>query len=126
MTMPSKVLKFDKRKVLESEMILNIEYYIKKSQEGMDLITKGNKKDAMRILKDLRKMLKKEYNYYKKRNVKIYIQRNNVYRTYQWGVVLAYSKLYKVNSYKFLYDNLFNIWDSISNHDSCLFLGKNL
>ncbi len=126
MTMPSKVLKFDKRKVLESEMILNIEYYIKKSQEGMDLITKGNKKDAMRILKDLRKMLKKEYNYYKKRNVKIYIQRNNVYRTYQWGIVLAYSKLYKVNSYKFLYDNLFNIWDSISNHDSCLFLGKNL
>lgn len=126
MTMPSKVLKFDKRKVLESEMLLNIEYYIKKSQEGMDLITKGNKKDAMRILKDLRKMLKKEYNYYKKRNVKIYIQRNNVYRTYQWGIVLAYSKLYKVNSYKFLYDNLFNIWDSISNHDSCLFLGKNL
>lgn len=126
MTMPSKVLKFDKRKVLESEMLLNIEYYIKKSQEGMDLITKGNKKDAMRILKDLRKMLKKEYNYYKKRNVKIYIQRNNVYRTYQWGIVLAYSKLYKVNSYKFLYDNLFNIWDSISNHDSCLFLRKNL
>lgn len=126
MTMPSKVLKFDKRIILESEMILNIEYYIKRSQEGMDLITEGNKKDAMRILKELRKMLKKEYKYYKKRDVKPYIQRNNVYRTYQWGIVLAYSKLHKVNSYKFLYDNLFKIWDSISNHDSCLFLGRKL
>lgn len=126
MTMPSKVLKFDKRIILESEMILNIEYYIKRSQEGMDLITEGNKKDAMRILKELRKMLKKEYKYYKKRDVKPYIQRNNVYRTYQWGIVLAYSNLHKVNSYKFLYDNLFKIWDSISNHDSCLFLGRKL
>ncbi|EPZ54896.1 hypothetical protein H477_4037 [[Clostridium] sordellii ATCC 9714] len=36
---------------------------------------------------------------------------------------MAYSKLYKTYSYKYLYENLFNIWDSISNNDACLFLG---
>ncbi|WP_195940047.1 hypothetical protein [Romboutsia sp. 1001713B170131_170501_G6] len=117
------VLEFDKRLVSEEEMIENIDYYISRSNEGMKLISQGNQKGAMKILKEIKTSLKKEYMYYNKENIKPYIHRNNVYRTYQWGIILAYSKLYKVYSYKYLYDNLFNVWDSISNHDSCLFLG---
>ena len=89
----------------------------------MEFISEGKKKDAMKILNKLKKNLKKEYSYYNKDSVKIFIEPNNVYRTYHWGIILAYSKLYKTYSYKYLYENLFNIWDSISNNDACLFLG---
>lgn len=117
------VLEFDKEVVSEEDIVKNINYYILKSNEGMELISKGKPKEAKKILKELKKSLKKEYMHYNKAYVKLYIDPNNVYRTYQWGIILAYSKLYKTYSYKYLYENLFNIWDSISNNDACLFLG---
>ncbi|EPZ54897.1 hypothetical protein H477_4038 [[Clostridium] sordellii ATCC 9714] len=48
----------------------------------MEFISEGKKKDAMKILNKLKKNLKKEYSYYNKDSVKIFIEPNNVYRTY--------------------------------------------
>lgn len=119
-----RVLRFDKKTIYKYEIIENIDYYIEKSNEGLLYISKKNYKDAMKILKELKKSLKKEYIYYDKDRVKKHIQPNNTYRTYQFSIALAYSKLYRTYSYKCLYDNLYNIWDSVSNSDDCVFLDE--
>lgn len=79
----------------------------------------------MKILKELKKELKLEFDYYNKPNVKKIITPNNMYRTYYFLIVLTYSNLQKTYSYKYLYDNLYSILYNIKNNDSCLFLKIN-
>ncbi|WP_343101412.1 hypothetical protein [Romboutsia sp. MSSM.1001216sp_RTP31141st1_G3_RTP31141_220114] len=115
-------LEFDKRQVFKYEIIENINFYISESSKGLKYISEKNNKEAMKTLKKLKKSLKNECNYYSNPNVYKFIKSNDINRIYFFGIKLAYSKLYKTYSYKYLYDNLFNIWDSISNNDMCLFL----
>ena len=117
-----RVLRFDKTIISKHDIIENINYYIEKSNDGLLHISNKDYKYAMKVLKELKRSLRKEYVYYDKDRVNKLIQPNNTYRTYQFSIALAYSKLYKTYSYKYLYDNLYNIWDSVSNSDDCMFL----
>ncbi|CEJ74262.1 Uncharacterised protein [[Clostridium] sordellii] len=117
-----RVLYFDKINISRKEIIENINYYKYRSSEGIECISKKNYKEAKKILKELRKALKKEIKYYNKREVKEIIRLNKNYRIYHWGIVLAYSKSSNSRLKGHLYNNLFGIWDSVSNHDMCMFL----
>lgn len=117
-----RVLRFDKTIISKHDIIENINYYIEKSNEGLLHISNKDYKYAMKVLKELKRSLRKEYVYYDKDRVNKHIKPNNTYRTYQFSIALAYSKLYKTYSCKYLYDNLYNIWDSVSNSDDCMFL----
>lgn len=117
-----RTLDFDRRNISREEIIENINYYKLKSSEGLEYISKKDYKEAKKILKELRKSLKREVNYYNKKEVREIIRINKNYRIYHWGIILAYSKASKRNLKGHLYDNLFNIWDSVSNHDMCMFL----
>lgn len=116
------ILKFDKRNISREEIIRNINYYKYKSREGLECISKKNYKKAKIILKELRKSLKKEIKYYNKKEVRDSIRFNKSYRIYHWGILLAYSKISNRRLKRYLYDSLFDIWDSVTNHDMCMFL----
>ncbi|CEK35716.1 MAG: hypothetical protein KIB00_17275 [Paeniclostridium sordellii] len=116
-----RVLEFDKRNISREEIIKNINYYKYTSSEGLEYISKKNYKEAKKILKELRKSLKREIKYYNKKEVKEIIRLNKNYRIYHWGIVLAYSKISNSRLKGHVYDNLFSIWDSVTNHDMCMF-----
>ncbi|MDQ0150024.1 hypothetical protein ACFO6R_08405 [Eubacterium multiforme] len=119
--MKDNVLKFDEREISINEMIEHIEFYSKKAEEGMKLFSDGNKKDAMGILREIRKILKEEYSYYKKVNVQKYINSNKYYMIYYNGVFQAYVKQMYPNEYKWLHSNLYDVRDYISNYDMRIF-----
>lgn len=64
----------------------NIEYYKNKANEGFELYSKGNKAEAMKILREIRENLKLECNYYKKASVDKYIMCSNIYTQYKSGI----------------------------------------
>ncbi|MGX4601726.1 hypothetical protein [Faecalimicrobium sp. JNUCC 81] len=116
------ILYFNKRTIFKYEIIENINYYISQSNHALAYLSKRDNKEAMNILKKLKKSLKAEYNYYSNPKVYKYIKSNDINRIYYFSIALAFSGLHRTYSYKHLYDNLFHIWDSISNNDMCLFL----
>lgn len=116
------ILYFNKRTIFKYEIIENINYYISQSNHALVYLSKKDNKEAMNILKNLKKSLKSEYNYYSNPKVYRHIKSNDINRVYYFSIALAFSGLHRTYSYKHLYNNLFHIWDSISNNDMCLFL----
>lgn len=116
-----KVLYFDKRDISREDIVENINYYKDRSSEGLEYISKKNYKEAKKILKELKKSLKREVKYYNKQDVKEIIRLNKNYRIYRWVIVLAYSKISNRRLKSDLYVSLFSIWDSVTNHDMCMF-----
>ncbi|XZH20814.1 hypothetical protein ACSW87_04910 [Clostridium perfringens] len=119
--MKNTILKFDQRIILKDEMLEHIKFYSKKANEGMELFEKGNKKEAMSILREIRSCLKEEYSYYDKVKVQKIISENKLYSTYCWGVFQAYVKQMKPNSYETLYSNLYDVEDYITNYEMYIF-----
>lgn len=75
------VLEFDKREILEEEIKEHIKFYSQKAEEGMNFFEEGNKKEALNVLREIRKYLKEEYIYYRKGSTQEYIIRNSGYMT---------------------------------------------
>ena len=73
-------LEFDKRQVFKYEIIENINFYISESSKGLKYISEKNNKEAMKILKELKRSLKKECNYYSNPNVYKFIKSNDINR----------------------------------------------
>ena len=115
------ILKFDEREVSINEMIEHINFYSVQAEEGMRLFSENNKKEAMSILRGIRRSLREEYNYYKKVSVQKYINKNKYYMTYYNGIFQAYVKQMYPNKYEWLHSNLYDIKDYISNYDMRIF-----
>lgn len=107
------VLKFDDRKVEIQELKEHLDYYLKRSNEGMDLFSQDRKKEAYEVLKELRKQLKEEYNFYNKKKVKEYIYNNDKYTNYYAAICDAFCNIQQPTAYETLYSNLYDINDYI-------------
>lgn len=103
------ILEFDKRIISKEEMLHHLNYYSKKSEEGMKLYSDGNKKEAKIILKELMSLLKQESKYYDKTSVGKYTIQNKLYSTYTSSIREAYAKPINTNSYEMLFMNLEDI-----------------
>ncbi|WP_338630486.1 hypothetical protein [Clostridium baratii] len=122
--MKDNILEFDKREISISEMIEHIKFYSEKAKKGKKLYSDGDQKGAMNILREIRKNLKEEYNYYKKTRVQEYINSNKYYIRYYNGIFQAYVKQMYPNEYKWLHSNLCDVTDYISSYGMRIFFSK--
>lgn len=84
--MDKKILEFDDRIVDKSEIIEQVKFYIEKSEEGLNLLSKGDNNGASKILKELRNNLNLEYNYYNKSKIRHIIFVNKDYNDYSEAI----------------------------------------
>ena len=63
------ILEFDKRIIEKEEMKEHIDYYVSMAQKGFNFLNNNDKKGAMEVLKEIRKYMKEEFNYYNKSKV---------------------------------------------------------
>lgn len=119
--MNNNILEFDKRKIEKSEMVEHVQYYVSMARKGFELLNKKDKKAAMEVLKEIRTYMKKEFDYYNKSKVKIYIGENNLYMTYCSGLYEAFAKQSRPTSYEMLSSNLYDIEDYMSHYGMEIF-----
>lgn len=115
------ILEFDKRIIEKEEMREHIGYYVSMSEKGFDLLNNGDKKGAMEILKEIRRYMKSEFDYYNKIKVSKYIEKNKLYSTYCNGLYEAFAKQINPTSYETLSSNLYDIEDYMSNYEMKIF-----
>ena len=115
------VLEFDKRIIEKEEMREHIDYYVSMAEKGFELINNGDKKGAMEILKEIRKCMKSEFDYYNKTKVSKYIENNKVYSIYCNGVYEAFAKQTRPTSYEMLSSNLYDVQDYMSHYGMEMF-----
>lgn len=104
------ILEFDKRIISKEEMLQHLNYYSKKSEEGMKLYSDGNKDEAKTILKELMSLLKQENKYYEKTSVSKYTIQDKLYSTYTSSINEAHAKPIRTSSYEMLFSNLEDIY----------------
>ncbi|MDU3721987.1 MAG: hypothetical protein E7G24_02070 [Clostridium celatum] len=115
------VLEFDKRIIEKEEMREHIDYYVSMAEKGFELLNNGDKKGAMEILKEIRKYMKSEFDYYNKTKVSKYIENNKLYSIYCNGIYEAFAKQTRPTSYEMLSSNLYDVQDYISHYGMEIF-----
>ena len=118
------ILEFDKRKIDKEEMREHIDYYVSMSEKGFEFLSKNDKKGAMEILKEIRKYMKSEFDYYNKSKVSKYVENNKLYSTYCNGIYEAFAKQTRPTSYEMLSSNLYDIQDYMSHYGLEIFLDE--
>lgn len=109
--MKNEILEFDKRNIGIEEIKEHVKFYVDKSSEGFKLLSDGNKKDAMEILKEIRSVMKLENKYYSKSRLYEFILNNKEYNNYCSALndILAHQT--NTNSYENLLSNLYDVED---------------
>lgn len=116
------ILEFDKREVEKEEMKEHIDYYVSMAEKGFELLDNKDKKGAMEILKEIRKYMKSEFDYYNKSKVSKYVENNNFYSIYCNGLYEAFAKQIRPTSYEMLSSNLYDVQDYMSHYGMEIFL----
>ena len=116
------ILEFDKRRIEKEEMREHIDYYVSMAEKGFELLNINDKKGAMEILKEIRKYMKSEFEYYNKSKVNKYIENNKSYSVYCNGLYEAFSKQTRPTSYEMLSSNLYDVQDYMINYGMEIFL----
>lgn len=109
--MKNRILEFDKRKVDVSEIQEHVIFYIGKSDYGFKLLSDGDKKGAMGVLQEIRKIMKLEYAYYSKSKINDIILNDVNYNNYCSAIVDIIAHQTQTTSYKMLSSNLYDIGD---------------
>ncbi|UFH65069.1 hypothetical protein KQH81_00385 [Clostridium cadaveris] len=109
--MKNKVLEFDKRNVRIEEIKEHVKFYIDKSNDGFKLLSDGNKKDAMEVLKEIRDIMKLENKYYNKSKLEDVILSKKEYNNYCSALRDILAHQINTNSYDNLSSNLYDIED---------------
>ncbi|EJB2786681.1 hypothetical protein MT884_002159 [Enterococcus faecalis] len=110
------VIPFDKEDISVDELKEHIDYYVGLANEGQELVSSGNKKEARDILRQINQYLDQEYRYYDRVKVSNAIFKNELYRIYKRGISDAYIKQNKKNSYTYLHSNFYDIKDYLTGY----------
>lgn len=110
------VIPFDKEDISVDELKEHIDYYVGLANEGQELVSSGNKKEAMDILRQINQYLDQEYKYYDRVKVSDVISKNELYIIYKHGISDACVKQNKKNSYTYLYSNFYDIKDYLTGY----------
>lgn len=116
--MKIKVLEFDKREIDINEIRENVKFYVDKCNYGFQLISHGDNKGAMEILREIRNLMKFEENYYNKYMVQEVILNNRDYNNYCSAINDIMAHQTQTTSYKMLSSNLYDIEDYMRYHCS--------
>lgn len=107
--MKNNILEFDKRSIDISELQDHIKFYIYKSEEGFKLLSNGDKKAAMEILQEIRKIMKPEYDYYNRYKIQNIIYNDHNYNNYYSAIIDIIGSQKDSNAY----DNLDSYLDDV-------------
>lgn len=105
MILQIEVLLFDKEKITEKQILEHVRYYTYIANKGIKLVEKSPK-EAMKCLKEIRKTMSLEYNYYTKVKIQSIMWKNHVYNDYYYYITDAFSKQTRPNGYEMLLNNL--------------------
>lgn len=114
--MDKKVFEFDERIVEKSEIIEQVKFYIQKSEEGLDLLSKGDNSGASKILKELSNNLNLEYNYYNKSKIRHIIFVNKDYNDYSEAIFESMVSNFDENNKESIASALEKIEENMKNH----------
>lgn len=105
------VLPFEREDITIDEMLEHANWYIMKSDEGMDFLKDKDNKKSMAILREINKCLEQEYKHYDKVVVSNAIRDNAIACTYIDEISSCLVKQNRKTSYNALSSNLYDVWD---------------
>ena len=106
----NEILKFDKIGISGKEINEHIAFYYDNANECME-IYHNNKAEALKIFKIINKNLKKEYDYYSKSSLDIFLYCPDEAKQYVYYIQEIRAKCIRTNSYETLFSNLYDIVD---------------
>lgn len=104
------ILPFEREDVAVDEMLEHANWYIMKSDEGMNFLKDKDNKSSMAVLREINDCLKLEYKHYDKLSISKYINSPEAL-TYVAEITSCFVKQNKTNSYEWLSSNLFDVGD---------------
>lgn len=119
--MKNNILEFDKRKIGLDEIREHVDYYVGTAKKGFEFLKNNDKKEVMVVLKEIRKYMRGEFNYYNKSKVEKYISSNKMYSIYWNGLYQAFVKQNNPTSYHMVSSNLYDIKSYMGNYGMKIF-----
>lgn len=109
MILNESVLYFDRAEVTDEQIKSHVKHYIELAKKGLGFIAENNNKEAMACLKEIRKTMSEEYNYYSLSKVQSIMRNNDLYHDYYHFIRDAFVKQNNPNAYKSLRSNLYDV-----------------
>ncbi|WNF89814.1 hypothetical protein [Vagococcus fluvialis] len=105
------ILPFEKEDITIDEMLEHANWYMMKSDEGMNFLKNKDNKSSMAVLREINKCLEQEYKHYDKLVVSNAVRNNAVASTYIDEISSCLVKQNRKTSYNTLSSNLYDVWD---------------